>query len=109
MLRNGTPQQPSKKPHMLPPLEKRRSSVEARAEVGTPPPRCFKPSLEELRLLKEPPAEGRPAIRLTRCSEPPTPPTPPSPPPPPPAPPTVLGAGRYAPLEPIKRRDSSQI
>nr|CAD7426899.1 unnamed protein product [Timema monikensis] len=93
-----------KKPHMLPPLENRRNSVDCRAEVGSPVPKWRRPSLEEQLILEETPPEGRPAIRLTRCPDAkPGLPSPPSIPPPG----NVHINSRYAPLEPIRPRRSS--
>ncbi|XP_034257049.1 uncharacterized protein LOC117654492 [Thrips palmi] len=58
-----------KKPHTLPPLEKFRS-LEGR---GSPVPQARRRSSIEEQLLQEDgqviPAEGRPLIRLTKCSE----------------------------------------
>ncbi|XP_069694928.1 uncharacterized protein [Periplaneta americana] len=88
-----------KKPHMLPPLEKRRNSVDCRAEVGSPTPKWRRPSLEEQLILEEPPVDGRPVIRLTRCPDVANPL---------PVAPTIHIASRYTPLEPIKRRNSQQ-
>ncbi|KDR15436.1 hypothetical protein L798_09140 [Zootermopsis nevadensis] len=88
-----------KKPHMLPPLEKRRNSVDCRAEVGSPTPKWRRPSLEEQLILEEPPVDGRPVIRLTRCPDVTSPL---------PVAPTIHIASRYTPLEPIKRRNSKQ-
>ncbi|PNF22053.1 hypothetical protein B7P43_G09733 [Cryptotermes secundus] len=86
-----------KKPHMLPPLEKRRNSVDCRAEVGSPTPKWRRPSLEEQLILEEPPVDGRPVIRLTRCPDATNPL---------PIAPTIHISSRYTPLEPIKRRNS---
>lgn len=75
------------------------SQVDCRAEVGSPTPKWRRPSLEEQLILEEPPADGRPVIRLTRCPDVTNPL---------PVAPTIHIPSRYTPLEPIKRRNSQQ-
>ena len=73
--------------------------VDCRAEVGSPTPKWRRPSLEEQLILEEPPVDGRPVIRLTKCPDVANPL---------PVAPTIHIASRYTPLEPIKRRNSHQ-
>jgi len=73
--------------------------VDCRAEVGSPTPKWRRPSLEEQLILEEPPVDGRPVIRLTRCPDVTNPL---------PVAPTKHIASRYTPLEPIKSRNSQQ-
>lgn len=73
--------------------------MDCRAEVGSPTPKWRRPSLEEQLILEEPPVDGRPVIRLTRCPDVTSPL---------PVAPTKHIASRYTPLEPIKSRNSQQ-